>query len=212
MNKAIWILIVMSCILFGSYPLAMVISNTDFPILNSKTIDVAQSEVYLICFYIHVTFGGIALLLGWVGFIEKFRKRNMRLHRSIGKTYIISVCLSGIMAIYVAMNAYGGMVSTLGFTGLALIWLATTYQAYKYAREVNIPSHQRMMLYSYAITFAAVTFRIWNPVLAFILDDELTAYQLSSWLCWIVNLTITYFFISKAYQDPVLINDQLRSL
>lgn len=207
MNKAFWTIFVLLCILVGLYPLIMVISNTEFSTFISKSVSAFQKEVYFLSFYIHVIFGGIALLIGWIGFNEKFRKGNMQLHRLVGKKYIISVFLSGVTAIYVATKAYGGLVSSLGFTGLALAWLFTTYQAYGYARNAQIESHQRMMHYSYAVTFAAVTFRIWNPLLAFILNDELTAYQLSSWLCWIVNLTITYFFISKIYQSPVLTKD-----
>jgi uncharacterized membrane protein len=197
MNKAFWTIFVLLCLLVGLYPLTMVISSTEFPTLISKSVSTFQKEVYFLSFYVHVIFGGIALLIGWVGFIEKFREGNMQLHRLIGKMYIISVFLSGATAIYVATKAYGGLVSSLGFTGLALAWLFTTYQAYRYARNVQIQMHQRMMHYSYAVTFAAVTFRIWNPLLAFVLEDELTAYQLSSWLCWIVNLSATYFLIDK---------------
>lgn len=49
-----------------------------------------------------------------------------------------------------------------------------------------------MMVYSYALCFSAVTFRLWLPLLIWLFSDFTPAYQLVAWLCWIPNLLVAY--------------------
>ena len=49
-----------------------------------------------------------------------------------------------------------------------------------------------MMIYSYAACFAAVTLRIWLPILTSILGEFLSAYRIVAWLCWVPNLIVAY--------------------
>ena len=45
-----------------------------------------------------------------------------------------------------------------------------------------------MMIYSYAACFAAVTLRIWLPMLSALIGDFVIAYRIIAWLCWIPNI------------------------
>ena len=49
------------------------------------------------------------------------------------------------------------------------------------------------MIYSYAACFAAVTLRLWLPLLVFLFGDFIKAYVLVSWLCWVPNIIVAYF-------------------
>ena len=63
---------------------------------------------------------------------------NLKLHRTVGKTYVISVLISGACGIYLACYATGGIVCTLGFTFLGIIWLATTVLSFNAIRNGEI--------------------------------------------------------------------------
>ena len=58
------------------------------------------------------------------------------------------------------------------------------------------------MIYSYAACFAAVTLRIWLPLLIVSLGDFITAYRIVAWLCWVPNLMVAYFLVDKRNEDP----------
>jgi len=61
----------------------------------------------------------------------------------------------------------------------------------------QIVKHQVLMIYSYAACFAAVTLRIWLPILILIIGNYNTAYIIVAWLSWIPNLLVAYFVTNK---------------
>ncbi|HEY8397883.1 MAG TPA: DUF2306 domain-containing protein [Flavihumibacter sp.] len=72
----------------------------------------------------------------------------------------------------------------------------STLLAYLRIREGKITQHQRLMIYSYAGCFAAVTLRIWLPLLMLFLD-YLVAYRSVAWLCWVPNMLVAYIIINR---------------
>ena len=69
--------------------------------------------------------------------------------------------------------------------------------AYIKIKNNQIKQHQKMMIYSYAACFAAVTIRIWLPLLIIIFGNFLTAYTIVAWLCWIPNLIVANLIASR---------------
>jgi uncharacterized membrane protein len=135
----------------------------------------------------------VAMLSGWSQFSVRFRPVNLPLHRQVGKIYLFAALSSGVSGIYIGFFATGGWFASAGFIGLGIFWLSTTSMAYQAALSKNIVSHQRLMIYSYAVCFAAVTIRLWLPFLVFIFGDFTRAYVLVSWLCWVPNIIVAYF-------------------
>jgi uncharacterized membrane protein len=189
-KRVFWTLAVLLAILIGLYPAIYFLIDRNFGLLSSKSTEVLNSTFWNVGFYVHITLGGLALLIGWVQFSEKMRNKNLKRHRLIGKVYIISVLLSSIAGFYIALFATGGFLASLGFICLAVIWFYTTMAAYLSIRNKQIEQHQKMMIYSYATCFAAVTLRIWLPLLTALLSDFITAYTITAWLCWIPNLIV----------------------
>jgi uncharacterized membrane protein len=187
-KKTLWILFVALAIIIGLYPSIYFLIDRKFGLLSSKTTELLTNPFWNIGFYTHIILGGISLLVGWTQFSSKIRIRNLTLHKKIGKIYIISVILSSIAGIYIGFFATGGLLCALGFICLGIIWFYTTLKAYLYIKKKQIEQHQKMMIYSYAACFAAVTLRIWLPILTLIYDDSLKAYVIVAWLCWIPNL------------------------
>ena len=119
------------------------------------------------------------------------------LHRNVGKVYIIAACLSALAAVYIALYANGGIIASLGFISLGVIWFYTTLRAYFAIRNLQIIEHQKMMTYSYAACFAAVTLRIYLPLLTMLFNDFIKAYLIVAWLCWIPNMIVAYFLTRR---------------
>jgi uncharacterized membrane protein len=139
---------------------------------------------------LHLACGSVALIVGAFQVDRRIRHKFPRLHRWFGAGYIISVVVGGTAALALAPSSFGGLVTHLGFGGLAVCWVVTTILALRSIRRREIPAHQRWMYRSYALTLAAVTLRIYLPLAAvagFQFDD---AYRVVSWMCWVPNLLI----------------------
>ncbi len=197
LNKIGWFVFGFLAIGVGLYPTIYFIKERTFGLLSSKSEAVLSDALWNIGFYTHIILGGLALLIGWVQFSKKLRARNMNLHRTIGKIYVISVLLSGVASLYIAFYATGGLVSIAGFFTLGVLWLYTTMMAYRHIKAGDVKRHQIMMIYSYAICFAAVTLRLWLPLLMMATHDFVTSYRIVAWLCWVPNVLVAFFLVRR---------------
>ena len=196
-NKVAWFVFVFLAILIGLYPLLYFVIDREFGLLASKSDLLLSNVIWNVGFYGHILLGGLALLIGWAQFSKKLRNANLRRHRNIGRVYIIAALISGICAIYIGFYATGGLISSLGFISLGLVWLYTTVKAYLAIRKGDVSLHQGLMIYSYAACFAAVTLRIWLPLLSIAFGDFVIAYRIVAWLCWVPNIIFAYFWVRR---------------
>lgn len=199
MKKTFWIVIAIFSILVGLYPIIYFLIDRNFGLLASKTEETLALLSWNISFYGHIIFGGISLLIGWLQFKQSYILKHKQRHRLIGKVYIISVLISSVCGIFIGFYATGGSISKVGFILLGLIWLSTTLTAYTTIRKGNTRTHQKLMIYSYAACFAAVTLRIWLPILVVLFGDFIIAYKTVAWLCWVPNLGVAYLINKKQF-------------
>lgn len=195
MKKASWIIIGILSTLIGLYPIIYFLIDEQFGLLASKSVELLNDNLWNIAFYGHITLGGLALLIGWLQFSSKLRIKKTELHRAIGKTYMISVLISGVCGLFIALYATGGIISILGFFTLGLIWLTTTLLGFKAIKKGNIELHEKFMIFSYAACFAAVTLRIWLPLLSIAIGEFNSAYRIVAWLCWVPNIIVAFLLI-----------------
>jgi uncharacterized membrane protein len=198
-NKITFWIIAIFSILIGLYPLIYVLVNMDGQgLLGSKNPEVLSNKVWQIAFYSHIYFGGISLLTGWSQFSKKLRAKRLKLHRFLGKNYVVAVLISAIAGFYAAIYANGGLVAKLGFIFLAIGWFYTTLNAYTTIKRKDIQKHRKWMIRSYSLTLAAVTLRLWMPILPNLLgisfDDS---YIIISWLCWVPNIFVAEIYLKK---------------
>ncbi len=168
-----------------------------FGLLSSKSAELLSNHFWNIAFYGHIILGGIALLIGWLQFSNKLRKKNIKIHRTIGKTYVVSVLISGFCGLYIALYATGGIISILGFFSLGIVWLSTTFLGFRAIKNRNVELHEKFMIFSFAACFGAVTLRIWLPILIGIMGEFTVAYRIVAWLCWVPNIIVAYFIATK---------------
>lgn len=196
-KKIFWVLFGFFSTTIGLYPLKYFLMNGKVGILNAKPEWLLNHVVWYIAFYIHIVLGGVSLLVGWLQFSAKLRFRNVKIHRYIGKIYVVSALFSSFSGSYIALFADGGFWASLGFSCLGIVWFCTTLMAYLTIWNHQIVKHQVLMIYSYAACFAAVTLRIWLPILILIIGNYNTAYVIVAWLSWIPNLLVAYFVTNK---------------
>lgn len=205
-KKIFWVLFAVLSILIGLYPLKYLLIHGRVGILNGKPEWLLNSGIWNAAFYTHIILGGVALLIGWIQFSEKIRFDKPRIHKSTGKIYVVCVLLSSFSGFYIALFADQGPWSSLGFACLAVIWFYTTLMAYLTVKNKQFLKHQNMMIYSYAACFAAVTLRIWLPVLVIITGNYGTSYIIVAWLSWIPNLFVAYLKVKRLALKSIIID------
>jgi uncharacterized membrane protein len=198
-----WAVFIFFAIAIGLYPFAYLFSDMKDAFLSTKPRELFFNTVWHSAFYVHIITGGTALLIGPTQFSKHVRQRYLNLHRLLGKCYLISVMLSGVSGLYIAMYASGGIVSAAGFGSLALAWLFTSSQAYLTVRKKEITQHQYWMIRSYALCWAAVTLRIMLPLSQVFAIDFLVAYRAIAWLCWVPNLIVAEIIIRNLKTSKV---------
>ncbi len=197
MVKIFWFVVPLAAIVIGFYPtIYLLVDMNSNGLLADKGV-LTESNIYMAGFYLHIFGGGVALLTGWPQFKQKFRTNHLDLHRALGKIYIIVILIiSAPAGLYLARYADGGLTSTMGFASLAILWWSFTLFAYKRIREGNLHEHKFWMIRSYALTFAAVTLRIWLPVFSSLFGYD-AAYPMISWFCWVPNMIFAELIIRK---------------
>ncbi|MTI31244.1 DUF2306 domain-containing protein [Xanthovirga aplysinae] len=197
MKKASWVIIAVLSSLVGIYPIIYFLIDRQFGLLGSKSEELLSNYLWNISFYGHIVFGGLALLIGWLQFSSKLRKNKIEIHRNIGRIYVISVLISGVCGLLIALYATGGVICILGFFTLGIIWLLTTILSLKAVKRGDIELHKNLMIFSYAACFAAVTLRIWLPILTNMMGEFIYAYRIVAWLSWVPNIIIAYLIVNK---------------
>jgi hypothetical protein len=144
----------------------------------------------------HTFFGPLALVCGPFQFSSGLRAWKPALHRWTGRIYVVSCIVSGVAALAAVPHASGGPVATLGFGILAIAWITTTGAAWYAATQRKFDLHRKLMLYSFAMTFGAVTLRLQIPM-GFIVFHASSYQSMSpvlSFTAWIPNVLAVWIY------------------
>jgi len=161
---------------------------------EQKAVYVAHIAILIV----HIVASMLAILIGPFQFLPGIRKgRWLKLHRWLGRIYLLGILFGGLSGLYMAQLAHGGPIAHLGFTSLAILWLFSGFRAYKHIRNKEIERHREWMTRNYALTFAAVMLRLWNPIFGMIGIDFTTGYIVVAWLAWMPNLALVEFAIHR---------------
>lgn len=199
MKKIGWVIFGVFSVLVGVYPVLYGLVDMSQGFLGGKTEELLNSSVWNWFFYQHISMGAISMLTGWTQFSKRLRKKNMAIHRILGKIYVMAVLLSGSAGLYLSFYATGGVIAGFGFGTMAVLWLSTTVMAFLTIKRGEVAAHQNWMIRSYALCWAAVTLRLWLPGLqAFGGMEFISAYLLVSWLCWVPNLVVAEMFFIRS--------------
>jgi uncharacterized membrane protein len=150
---------------------------------------------------IHVAGGMVALIIGPLQFFSSLRRMYPRIHRVIGRIYLLSVLISASASVYLAVfdnwiTKKGFMFAT-GALGMALAWYITAGMAYYAIKNRNFNQHKEWMIRSYVLTSNFIIFRlIFYGLLgidSFPFKDD--AGDFTVWAGWSIPLLITEWIL-----------------
>lgn len=143
-------------------------------------------ELRPIGFAVHTSMSALALVGGLFQFLPVTRRT--RWHRWMGRVYVIACILGGLSGLYIAQTTTSGIIAQIGFSILALLWLAITIAAYWYARSRNFVQHRKFMYRSYGLTAAGISLRLVLVLGLMTGFDPDATYIFASWACWLISL------------------------
>ena len=158
---------------------------------------VAHIDHARLAFLAHVLAAPVALALGAFQFMPRLRANRRGVHRWSGRVYATAILIAGIGALGMTATGNGGPVAQVGFGVLAVLWIGFTATAVRAAMTGRIEAHRRWMIRSYALTFAAVTVRIYlAPMMSSGMAYE-EAIAILAWLCWVPNLAVAELYLAR---------------
>lgn len=206
LQKIKWSVLVFFALSISLFGLTYFSFNPSMGLLSAKPAELVQDFLYRTVFYLHIAGGAIALTVGVFALMPKMRRKNISLHRKMGKTYVIAILIGGIAGGIMAFFSEGGNIAHAGYFMMAATWLATTYFAYRFIRQKDIARHQAWMLRSYAVTFAGVTFRLWLPILFFAIGmPQQEGFAWLAWISWVPNLLVMegYLWMKRSRKQAI---------
>jgi uncharacterized membrane protein len=127
----------------------------DYPMYHAYRLQVIADRGLLIP---HTLAGIFALSIGPINFSSRIRQRYLKLHRVLGRIYVVSVFIGATTGVALA---YGRP----GFPGTSMqatAWIVCTTAAFLTAHNRQIIQHRQWMARSYAVTFTFVSSRVLN--------------------------------------------------
>ncbi|WP_438854329.1 DUF2306 domain-containing protein [Agromyces sp. M3QZ16-3] len=168
-----------------------------------------QPPFVLAVFYVHIVAGGIALVTSPFQFWRGLRDRAPRVHRWTGRVALVAIGVAGLAGLSLAPFSAAGLVGTFGFGALAVLWVVAGWRGYRAIRRGDVPSHRAWMMRAFALTYAAVTLRLWLPLLMFAqvpfagaagFDADAAfanAYAAVPFLCWLPNMLVAEWLVRR---------------
>jgi hypothetical protein len=191
----IWVVIALLSVGVGGYALFHVFTGFVYLPLSNPMFDPWGLRM-------HVAASGVAMILGAFQFSKTLRRRAPSLHHWSGRAYILACVIGGLAGGVIALSSTAGLTAGAGFFMLAVLWVPFTLLALGAAMRKNFIAHERWMIRSFALTFAAVTLRIQIPIAGalgeagVIPSDFVWSYQYIAWLAWVPNLIVAELFIA----------------
>ena len=161
----------------------------------------SNMEDRLVIFVTHTAAGALAMLIGLWQFLPITRRSKW--HRIEGRVYVGACIVGALSGVYSAWTSAAGMLASVGFAILAVLWFGATVRGYLFARQKNFTMHRRWMIRSYALTSAAITLRLVVPVGIVLGYSFFESYIAAAWLCWIINLVAVETWLALADRRSV---------
>jgi hypothetical protein len=122
----------------------------------------------------------------------------------LGRIYLGSVLVGGVMAFFSAIFSVSGLVARVGLLMLAAAWLYSAVRAYSAIRARQIQLHRIWMVRNYALTFAAVVLRVILGVGMLLPVPFSELYPISVWGSWTIPLLVAEWFIVQRTLTPLV--------
>jgi uncharacterized membrane protein len=208
-----WTWILLSSLAIAAFAVVPYLTSS-LPVLAESGAGLAghyaeQPVPVLVAFFTHIVAGGIALVTGPFQFWRGLRDRAPRVHRWTGRVSLVAIAVAGSAGLVLAPFSAAGLVGFFGFGTLAGLWLLAGWRGYRAIRRGDVPSHRAWMMRAFALTYSAVTLRLWLPLLILVqvpfagsggFDGDAAfanAYAAVPFLAWLPNLVVAEWLIRR---------------
>jgi uncharacterized membrane protein len=110
----------------------------------------------------HAFFGVLAIVLGVFQFSNRLRARYLKIHRTLGYVYVVSVFIAAPLAIPMTMRFGPSLVAASSMQSFG--WMLTTAIALYCVRHGNVTQHRRWMIRSYPFAMVFTVSRMIIPI------------------------------------------------
>jgi len=200
MKRLLWIVAFLLTALLAGNALTYLNFDPNYNFLRLKQAAIATGW-YLPAYYSHVLIGGIILVTGLFQLHPRSIQQFKRLHRAMGYVYVMGIlCFAAPGGLVMSLFIQRGPWVLSSFLLQGTLWFIFTALAFHHIRQRDIPAHRRWMIRSYALTFAAVTLRLYVLASSFHYSLNVPqAYATIAWLSWLPNLLVAEFFIHRSH-------------
>lgn len=132
-------------------------------------------------------------------FFRNLREKNLRLHRLLGKIYLILGVIIGLSALYISFRfPFAGLRQTIGMVPISIFFIFSLASGWFYIKKKNYVLHRIWMIRSLATALAPMTMRIiYISVLTLTGIPSREFFMESFFIGLSFNLLVTEFFIKK---------------
>ena len=186
-----WVLVGLMCIGIAAYSSRYLLSPPRTP---EQALGNPLGVPWL---FVHVAGAVTALVIGSFQFLPTLRRGLKKPHPWTGRVYVAGCLVGGVAGLILAPGSFAGPIATAGFGSLAVLWIAFTGLGWRAAMRGRFVEHRRWMIRSWALTLAAVTLRIYLPLVGVLELDFLPWYRVISFLAWVPNLLIAEIWLRR---------------
>jgi uncharacterized membrane protein len=150
---------------------------------------------------LHIIGGTLALFLGPIQLWLGQTRQKLKLHRTLGKIYLLGVTLDCAAAYYLSLTTPVGFVYAAGLFGMSLACTVATVMAVVAIRYRNFAQHREWMIRSYVVILSFVFFRMIAAGLEVFgvggsgVQGDTARATLAAWGSWAIPLLVTEFFL-----------------
>lgn len=139
----------------------------------------------------HIGGGLLTIVLGALQFLPQIRRGYPRLHRWIGRSFLLGMLVACVGAVGLILTSPAPHAIRIAFGATALAWLVTAFMGYTAIRRGQVTLHRQWMIACYLATLAPITFRALIRIPGMMeIAPPMTMIPTLLWLSWAAPLLV----------------------
>jgi hypothetical protein len=146
---------------------------------------------YQWAFYTHIFSGPVTLMLGIPLVSDRFRMKQPRWHRILGRIQVVCVLFFVVPSgLWMSFHTESGVIASAGFASLAIATGLCATCGFQFAIRRRFTDHRRWMWRCYLLLCSAVVLRIIGGIVTVLELDTAWSYPIAAWASWLLPLIL----------------------
>lgn len=188
-GRGIWVALILLCLIAVAATVRRGVALLDppktYPMVELAQLDASFAAQRALTFA-HIIPAFVFAVLVPFQFIGGIRVRHPALHRWNGRILISAGTIAGLTGLVLVLHPIGGAVEVAAIFTFDAIFLASLWNAYRFARQRRFVEHREWMLRAVAVALGVATIRpIMGVFFATSRITHLTPHDFFGWAFWI---------------------------